>query len=74
METVHVLLASLEVLLTLQVPPLVAPLVPQISGQIQVLICLVLTFPASSHLVMREKMVTAFALPDIMKSVPLVIH
>ncbi len=70
METVHVLLASLEVLLTLQVPPLVAPLVPQISGPIQVLICLVLIFPASSLLVMREKMVTAFALPDIMKSVP----
>ena len=70
METVHVLLASLEVLLTLQVPPLVAPLAPQISGPIQVLICLVLTFPASSLLVMREKMVTAFALPDIMKSVP----
>ena len=70
METVHVLLASLEVLLTLQVPPLAAPLAPQTSGPIQVLICLVLTFPASSLLVMREKMVTAFALPDIMKLVP----
>ena len=70
METVHVLLASLVMLLTLLDLPLVAPLVPQISGPIQVLICLVLTFPASSLLDMREKMVTAFVLPDIMKSVP----
>ena len=70
METVHVLLALLEVLLTPLDLPLVAPLAPQISGPIQVLICLVLKFPASSLLVMREKMVTAFALPDIMKSVP----